>query len=140
MPGAGQDLSFAAPAPFARCRWEGGTSQAAEADRRELMRAKVQHGHIAAMNIEDSDRPSLQLHDLTRAGRDLLGPSHDILLLTHALPLATGTGRALFHASHDLAWHGESCAPQNPAYLHPSAENRSRTSACGRRGTSRACA
>jgi hypothetical protein len=51
MPGAGQDLALAAPDPLARGRREGGAPQAAEADRPELMRADVQHGHGAAVNI-----------------------------------------------------------------------------------------
>jgi hypothetical protein len=67
MPGTRQDLAFAAPDPFARGRGERGASQAPETDRREFVRADVQHGHVAAMYIEDADRPPLNLNNLPRA-------------------------------------------------------------------------
>src|SRR5687768_1882729 len=125
MPGAGQDLALAAPDPFARGRREGGAPQASEADRRELVRADVQHGHVASMNIEDADRPPLKLNDPARAGRDLPGSGHYVPLLaarsaTHAPPPAADTVREPFRASHGCAGRRESCAPRNPAYRRPS--------------------
>jgi hypothetical protein len=143
MPGAGQDLALAAPDPLARGRWEGGAAQTAVADRRELMRADVQHRHVAAMNIEDADQPSLKLNDPPRAGRDLSGPGHDVPSLAdrraiQAPPPAAGTTREPFRASHGPACRQESCALRNPAYRHPSGENRSRTSPYDQRETSQA--
>src|SRR5215216_5109273 len=140
MPGTGQDLALAAPDPLARRRRESSAPQAAEADRRELVRSDVLHGHVAAMNIEDADRPPLQLNDLPRAGRDLIGSGYDVptlavRLATHAPPQATGTAREPFRASQARAGWRESCARRNPAYRRPSGENRSRTSPCDRRET-----
>src|SRR5687767_1227237 len=115
MPGAGQDLALATPEPFARCRGEGGASQAAKADRCELVRADVEHGHITAINVEDPYCMTRQLNDPPRAGRYFPSASHNVPPLkscaaTHALlpakrprGAATDTAHALFHASHRRA-------------------------------------
>src|SRR5687767_9903199 len=143
MPGAGQNLALAAPDPLAWGRWEGGASQAAEADGRELVRADVPHSHVAAMNIEDADRPSLQCNDPPRARGNLPRQGNNVAPLdarraTHVPPPAASTAREPFRASHGPAGWRESCAPRNPAYRRPSGENHSRTSPCDRRETSRA--
>src|SRR5215216_2911736 len=127
MPGAGQDLAFATPDPLARSGRKGGASQTAEADRRELVRAEVQHSHVAVLNIEDTDQLPLKLDDPPRAGRNLSGPGHDIPPLTHQPSPAAGIGLEPSRASHGSAGRRENCAPRNPAYPRPSGENRSRT-------------
>ncbi len=143
MPRTSQNLAVAAPDPFTWSRRKCGTSQTPETDRRKLVRADVQHGHKAAMNIEDADRPSLHRNDPPRTGWNLFGSGDGVLppavsRLSHAQAPAADTEREPFRASHDPVYQPESCAPRNPGYRHPNGGNRLRTSACDRRGTSQA--
>src|SRR5207247_8701291 len=71
MPRAGEDLALAAPAELAGRRGERGSTEAAAADRRLLVRADVEHRHKRAVDVEHPDRASLDLDDLPLTGWDL---------------------------------------------------------------------
>src|SRR5919206_3142875 len=56
VPGTGQNLAFAPPAELPDRRRHGGAAETAETDRRQLMRADIQHGNDPPVDVEETDR------------------------------------------------------------------------------------
>src|SRR5687768_3692340 len=72
MPGAGENLPFAAPAILAGWRWQGGAAHVSAADGRQLVRADIEHGAVIAFDVEETDRAAIDLDDFLAAGRQFI--------------------------------------------------------------------
>src|SRR5262249_6462227 len=78
VPGTAQDPPFLTVPILVHGRWQGGADDAAQADSRGLVGARILERVERAVQVEDSDLTTLEADDLAATGRDLVHPADDM--------------------------------------------------------------